>query len=207
MHVPCSDPIPPILSPTPPDPSLTPDNILQATHNIPLWKSDDSYRWLDMPHSQHKEISRMYDGEKAKYELVSAWLAGHPCPSWSHVKNLLSWLESRGRGRKGAEDEVDKKYLTSELQYNVQFSLNSLQTCVIRIYMYTCTCTCNVCVQCVFRSSVNDLYTVYVHTCTCTCIHVCIQLNLTNCILLLITLPISAWDSTHPAELSWWLSW
>ena len=115
MHVPCSDPIPPILSPTPPDPSLTPDNILQATRNIPLWKSDDSCDWLNMPRSQHEEISSMYDGEKAKYELVSAWLAGHPCPSWDDVKSLLGSLEYDGRGRKGADDEVKEKYLTSEL--------------------------------------------------------------------------------------------
>ena len=59
----------------------------------------------------------MYDGEKAKYELVSAWLAGHPCPSWSHVKSLLRRLEQDGRGRNGAVDEVKEKYLTSELQY------------------------------------------------------------------------------------------
>ena len=116
MHVPCSDPIPPILSPTPPDPSLTPDNILQATRNIPLWKSDDSYTWLHMSRSQHDEISSMYDGEKAKYELVSAWLAGHPCPSWDDVRSLLWRLEYDGRGREGAKDEVKVKYLTSELQ-------------------------------------------------------------------------------------------
>ena len=143
MHVPCSDPIPPILSPTPPDPSLTPDNILQVTRNIPLWKSDYSYDYLDMSRSQHEEISRMYDGEKAKYEVVSAWLAGHPCPSWDHVKYLLWWLEDDGRGRKGAEDEVNEKYLTSELQYTTcsfhleksSVVLNSLQTCVTH-----CTC-------------------------------------------------------------------
>ena len=127
MHVPCSDHIPPILSPTPPDPSLTPDNILQVTRNIPLWESKDSYRCLHMSRSQHEEISSMYDGEKAKYELVSAWLAGHPCPSWSHVKLLLGWLEIDGRGRKGAEDEVKEKYLTSELQYTTcSFHLRKL---------------------------------------------------------------------------------
>ena len=133
MHVPCSDPVPPILSPTPPDPSLTPDNILQATRNIPLWESDDSYKYLYMPRSQHEEISsiHLFDYGKAKYDLVSAWLADHPCPSWDNVKNLLSRLERRGRiemgrevddrrGRKeekGAADEVEEKYLTSELQY------------------------------------------------------------------------------------------
>ena len=59
----------------------------------------------------------MYDGEKAKYELVSAWLAGHPCPSWDDVRVLLSRLEEDGRGREGAEDEMKEKYLTCELQY------------------------------------------------------------------------------------------
>ena len=61
----------------------------------------------------------MYDGEKAKYEFVSAWLAGHPCPSWDDVKRLLSLLERVGRGRKGAGDEVKEKYRTSELQYTM----------------------------------------------------------------------------------------
>ena len=59
----------------------------------------------------------MYDGEKAKYELVSAWLAGHPCPSWDNVMGLLRWLERVGRGREGAAKEVKEKYRTSELQY------------------------------------------------------------------------------------------
>ena len=69
----------------------------------------------------------MYDGEKAKYELVSAWLAGHPCPSWDDVKSLLRWLEIDGRGREGAADEVDEKYLTSELQYTAcSFHLRKL---------------------------------------------------------------------------------
>ena len=158
MHVPCSDPIPPILSPTPPDPSLTTDNILQATRNIPLWESSYSYNCLHMPRSQHEEISRMYDGEKAKYELVSAWLAGHPCPSWSHVKSLLGRLELNERGRKGAEDEVKEKYLTSELQYTTcSFHLrkfvcfvvlNSLQTCIYTCtFTGTCTCMCTMCFE------------------------------------------------------------
>ena len=62
----------------------------------------------------------MYDDEKAKYELVSAWLAGHPCPSWDDVKSLLRKLEDDERGRKGAKDEVKEKYLTSELQYTIR---------------------------------------------------------------------------------------
>ena len=69
----------------------------------------------------------MYDGEKAKYELVSAWLAGHPCPSWDNVKLLLGSLERDGRGRKGAADEVEEKYLTSELHYTTcSFHLRKL---------------------------------------------------------------------------------
>ena len=60
----------------------------------------------------------MYDGEKAKYELlVSAWLAGHLCPSWDDVMFLLSGLVSEGRGREGAVEEVEEKYIRSELQY------------------------------------------------------------------------------------------
>ena len=61
----------------------------------------------------------MYDGEKAKYEIVSRWLAGHPFPSWDDVKGLLRRLEGDGRGREGAEDEVEEEYLTSELQHTM----------------------------------------------------------------------------------------
>ena len=114
----------------------------------------------------------MYDGEKAKYELVSAWLAGHPCPSWGDVCVLLWKLEREGKGRKGAEDEVKEKYLTSELQYTTcsftKFSANLRNT----LYVYTHVhvhvhvhihIQVHVCVQCVFRSSGNDLYTVYMY--------------------------------------------
>ena len=90
-----------------------------------------------MPRSQHEEISSMYDGEKAKYELVSVWLAGHPCPSWDDVKSLLRWLEDDGRGREGAEDEVKEKYLTSELQYTTcSFHLKKHIHVYIYMYMY-----------------------------------------------------------------------
>ena len=70
-----------------------------------------------MPRSQHEEVCSKNVGEVAKHELVSVWLAGHPCPSWGDVMSLLSWLYSDGRGRKGAADEVEDKYLTSELEH------------------------------------------------------------------------------------------
>ena len=100
---------------TPPDPSLTPDNILQATHDIPLWRSEDSYDCLHMPESLHEEIAGKYDGEQAKHELVSTWLAGHPWPTWERVKHLLEQLEDEGRGREGAAWGVKETYLKSEL--------------------------------------------------------------------------------------------
>ena len=100
----------------PPDPSLTPDNILQSTRNIPLWNRDDSYVYLDMPRSLHDEITAKYNGEQAKRELFFTWLASHPCPTWEHVAELLRQLESEGRGRKGAAEEVEETYLKSELQ-------------------------------------------------------------------------------------------
>ena len=100
----------------PPDPSLTPDNILQSTRNIPLWNRDDSYNYLDMPHSLHDEITAKYNGEQAKRELFSTWVASHPCPTWENVAVLLRELERGGRGRKGAAEEVEETYLKSELQ-------------------------------------------------------------------------------------------
>ena len=100
----------------PPDPSLTPDNIVHSTRNIPLWKSADSCKCLDMPCSLHDEIVTNYHGEQAKHELFCTWLASHPYPTWEHVIDLLRWLESWGRGKKGAAEEVEETYLKSELQ-------------------------------------------------------------------------------------------
>ena len=108
----------------PPDPSLTPDNILQSTRNIPLWDKYDSYFCLDMPLSLHDEITAKYNGEQAKHELISTWLASHPCPTWEHVAELLRELESEGRG---AAEEVEETYLKSELQC---FSEIHVQLCL-----------------------------------------------------------------------------
>ena len=94
------------------DPSLTPANILRATHDIPLWRSGDSYYYLDMPQSQHDEIAGRLDGEQAKLELFTTWLDSHPCPTWEHVRDLLTWVESNDRG---AADEVEETYIKSEL--------------------------------------------------------------------------------------------
>ena len=99
-----------------PDPSLTPDNILQSTRYIPLWRSVDSYIYLDMPRSLHDAITAKYNREQVKSELFSTWLASHPYPTWEHVAELLRMLESDGRGRKGAAEEVEEIYLKSELQ-------------------------------------------------------------------------------------------
>ena len=68
-----------------------------------------------MPLSQHDEIVEKFDEEKAKSEIVSTWLSGHPCPTWEHVLELLRQLERGRRGRKGAADEVEERYLKSEL--------------------------------------------------------------------------------------------
>ena len=68
-----------------------------------------------MPESLHEEIAGKYDGEQAKCELVSTWLAGYPFPTWEDVKYLLEELEGGGRGREGAAEEVEETYLKSEL--------------------------------------------------------------------------------------------
>ena len=100
----------------PPDPSLTPENILHSTRNISVWDRYDSHNYLDMPYSLHDEITAKYNGEQAKCELFSTWLASHPSPSWEHVCGLLRWLERIGRGRKGAAEEAEETYLKSKLQ-------------------------------------------------------------------------------------------
>ena len=68
-----------------------------------------------MPFKLHEEITSKYDGERAKTEITKTWLAGHPCPSWENVVELLRRLENMGRGRVGAAEEAEEKYLKSEL--------------------------------------------------------------------------------------------
>ena len=68
-----------------------------------------------MPRRLHDEIASKFDGEQAKRELFTAWLAGHPCPTWDHVEGLLRELERKGRERVGAAEEVKETYLKSEL--------------------------------------------------------------------------------------------
>ena len=67
-----------------------------------------------MPGSQHEGIVSRLDGEEAKQQLFTTWLASHPCPSWEDVKFLL---RNRIRSEEGerAADEVEEIYLKSEL--------------------------------------------------------------------------------------------
>ena len=67
-----------------------------------------------MPRSQHEEIAEKFEGEEAKHKLNTKWLAGHPCPTWEDVWELLRNLEREGRGREGAADEVEETYIKSE---------------------------------------------------------------------------------------------
>ena len=105
----------PFSPPTLPDGSLTVDNVFSTTANIPLWSSEDSNDCLDMPEEVHEEIVRRYDGDKGKKELIATWLAGHPCPSWYNVVDLLRVLEDEERGRVGAVKEAEETYLKSKL--------------------------------------------------------------------------------------------
>ena len=86
-----------------------------------------------MPMSQHEEIVRRLDGEEAKQQLFTTWLASHPCPSWEDVKDLLGWIG--GEEGERAADEVEETYLKSELdilgkwsKYTYSFSFNKYNT-------------------------------------------------------------------------------
>ena len=120
-----------VVSLTPPDPSLTPANLLHVTRRIPLWRSEDSYECLSMPESQHEEIVRMLGGEEAKQQLFTTWLASHPCPSWEDVKSLLKHGVGGEEGERVA-DEVEDTYIKSELgkwsKYTYSFSFNKYNT-------------------------------------------------------------------------------
>lgn len=98
---------------TPPDPTLIPANILKLTCDIPLWGRRESHDMLDMPLSKYDEIAGKFDGEEAKQKLITAWLDGHPCPTWKHVGDLLRYGVRGDVGEKAA-DEVEETYLKSE---------------------------------------------------------------------------------------------
>ena len=74
-----------------------------------------------MPESQHDEIVRRFDGEEAKQQLFTTWLASHPCPSWEQVRDLLSIAVGGWKGRRAAR-EVEETYLKSELEILGQWS-------------------------------------------------------------------------------------
>ena len=89
-----------------------------------------------MPSSHHYEIVRRFDGEEAKQQLFTTWLAGHPYPSWEHVTDLLEYGVGGEEGRRAA-DEVEETYLKSELdilgkwsKYTYSFSSNKYSTCL-----------------------------------------------------------------------------
>ena len=84
-----------------------------------------------MPKSQHDEIVRRFDGEEAKQQLFTTWLASHPCPSWEQVRDLLRGDKEWGGGVGGEEGEraareVEETYLKSELEIQGQWSNTSV---------------------------------------------------------------------------------
>ena len=67
-----------------------------------------------MPESQHNEIVGKFDDqEQAKEGLITAWLAGHPCPTWENVRDLLRY-EVGGEEGERAADVVEETYIKSE---------------------------------------------------------------------------------------------
>lgn len=95
------------------DGSLTVDNIMSETDNLPLTRRDCSY-CLDMPVELYDEIVMRNDEEGGKREIITKWLSGHPCPSWENVVKLLRTLKDRGRAKEGAAEKVEEKYLKSK---------------------------------------------------------------------------------------------
>ena len=82
-----------------------------------------------MPHNQIEEIQRKFhydDGEEAKQQFFTKWLASHPCPSWEQVIDLLreGTFASEDENEKGrrAAHEVEETYLKSELEILGQWS-------------------------------------------------------------------------------------
>ena len=67
-----------------------------------------------MAQQVHKEITNGCCEEEGKIRLIRSWIINHPWPSWGHVVRLLRELEREGRGRAGAADEVEEKFVRSE---------------------------------------------------------------------------------------------
>ena len=67
-----------------------------------------------MPESQYNEIVGKFDDEEqAKEGLITAWLAGHPCPTWENVRDLLRYGVGEEQGERAA-DEMFETYIKSE---------------------------------------------------------------------------------------------
>ena len=58
-------------------------------------------------------MGKFDDKEQAKEGLITAWLAGHPCPTWENVRALLRYGDGGEEGRRAA-DEVEETYIKSE---------------------------------------------------------------------------------------------
>ena len=72
-----------------------------------------------MPESQHDEIVKKFtDKDEAKLELITAWLASHPCPTWEQVVNLIMWY--RGMGGEKEIRELEEKNVKSESEIKLR---------------------------------------------------------------------------------------
>ena len=100
-----------------PDDTLTEGNVMDALTGVRLWDNFDSYKYLHMPHSIHREIVSRHRGEKeaSKRSLVSEFLSHHPLPSWTHIVKLIREQEGYSMARTGTADMVSDKYIKSEL--------------------------------------------------------------------------------------------
>ena len=58
-------------------------------------------------------MGKFDDVELAKEGLITEWLAGHPCPTWENVMNLLRYGVEGEEGKRAA-DEVKETYIKSE---------------------------------------------------------------------------------------------
>ena len=78
-----------------------------------------------MPESQNNERVKFADDEQAKEGLITAWLAGHPCPTWENVRNLLRNGIGGEEGERAA-DEVEETYINSESDCIILFVNNNI---------------------------------------------------------------------------------
>ena len=97
------------VSPPPPDPTLTSENLMTVLEEVHDWHML-GFR-LDIPDSKLREIREHYPPDnQCKVSMVTHWLHTHPAPSWKRVAGALQDM-----GKDSLAEMVATKYIRGNL--------------------------------------------------------------------------------------------